>query len=342
MPDTRALGSLSLADPALLRRRLAHYASADTKRAVLQLVTTTLLLLACAAALFYGVAHGIWLAAGFGLPAALFVVRLFIIQHDCGHGSFFKSRRANDMLGLVTSVLTLIPYNYWRRDHAIHHATSGNLDRRGRGDVNTLTVREYLASSPRRKLLYRLYRHPLVLLGLGPAYMLLVRYRVPSGESLRSWHDWVSMIGTNVAAAFGATAMVLTIGPVTFMVTWGAVMLLAASIGVWLFYVQHQFEDTYWDHADRWSFHAAALEGSSFYDLPRALHWLSGWIGFHHIHHLASKIPNYRLSACFEQIPELQRVRRLTLWASVKAIGLTLWDEERRQLISFRALARDR
>ncbi len=342
MPDAGALGSSGLVDAALLRRRLAHYSSADTKRAVLQLLTTALPLLASAAALLYGVSHGIWLAACFGPPAALFIVRLFIIQHDCGHGSFFKSRRANDMLGLITSLLTLIPYNYWRRDHAVHHATSGNLDRRGKGDVTTLTVREYLAKSWWRRLMYRLYRHPLVLLGVGPAYMLLVRYRVPTGESLRSWSDWVSIVGTNLAAAFGATAMVMTIGPITFMVTWGAVMLLALSIGVWLFYVQHQFEDSYWERADRWNFQAAALEGSSFYDLPRPLHWISGSIGFHHIHHLASKIPNYRLSACFDQIPELQRVKRLTFWASIKSIGLTLWDEERRQLISFRALAQGR
>jgi len=342
MPDAGATGSLARADMALLRLRLAQYSSADNTRAVLQLVTTSLPLLVSAAALLYGLAHGIWLTAVFGLPAALFIVRLFIIQHDCGHGSFFKSRRANNVLGLVISVLTLIPYDFWRRDHAIHHATSGNLDRRGKGDVTTLTVREYLARSRWRKFLYRLYRHPLVLLGLGPAYMLLIRYRIPSGESLRSWSDWISIVGTNIAAAFGATAMVMTIGPITFMVTWGVVMLLALSIGVWLFYVQHQFENAYWERADQWNFHAAALGGSSFYDLPRVLHWLSGSIGFHHIHHLASKIPNYRLRACFDQTPELQRVRRLTLWASIKSIGLTLWDEERRQLISFRALAQGR
>jgi omega-6 fatty acid desaturase (delta-12 desaturase) len=340
MADVGEIRLPGIADLALLRRRLAEYSSADTKQALLQLVTTAVLLVASAAALFYGVSHGIWFGACFALPAALFVVRLFIIQHDCGHGSFFKSRRANDALGLVTSVLTLIPYDFWRRDHAVHHATSGNLDRRGTGDVTTLTVREYLARSRWQKLVYRAYRHPLVLLILGPAYVLLVRYRIPAGDSLRSWADWVSILGTNIAAAFGATAMVMTIGPVTFLVTWGAVMLLALSIGIWLFYVQHQFQDTYWERADGWNFHAAALDGSSFYDLPRLLHWLSASIGFHHIHHLASKIPNYRLRACFEQTPELQRVKRLTLWASIKSIGLTLWDEQRRQLVSFRALTR--
>jgi omega-6 fatty acid desaturase (delta-12 desaturase) len=177
-----------------------------------------------------------------------------------------------------------------------------------------------------------------VLFAIGPAYMLLVRYRIPTGGSLRNWQDWLSILGTDVAAALGATVMAVTIGPVTFLITWGTVVLLAISIGVWFFYVQHQFEDSYWEEAAQWDFHTAALEGSSFYDLPRVVHWLTGSIGFHHIHHLASKIPNYRLRACFDQNPELQRAKRLTLWASIKAVRLTLWDEERRKLVSFRAL----
>jgi acyl-lipid omega-6 desaturase (Delta-12 desaturase) len=336
MRDAGAIGSI--ADNRLLRKRLARYAVADRKRAMLQLLTTTSPLLASAAALLYGISHGVWLAAFLALPAAAFLVRLFVIQHDCGHGSFFRSRRANNTLGLIISFVTLIPYAFWRKDHAVHHASNGNLDRRGRGDLTTLTVREYLAKPRWRKLLYRLYRHPLILFGVGPAYMLLVRYRIPTGGSLRNWHDWVSIVGTDIAAAIGATAMAITIGPVTFLVTWGAVLLLAIAIGIWFFYVQHQFEDSYWEKSEQWNFQAAALKGSSFYDLPGALHWLSGSIGFHHIHHLASNIPNYRLRDCFDQIPEMQNVKRLTLWASVKMMRLALWDEERRQLISFRAL----
>ena len=339
MPEGGTIGSVTTADPGLLRKHVARYAVADRRRAILQLLTTTLPLLASAAALLYGVAHGIWIAAVLALPAAAFLVRLFIIQHDCGHGSFFRSRRANNSLGLVISFMTLVPYAFWRRDHAIHHATTGNLDCRGRGDLTTLTVREYLAHPPWRKLLYRLYRHPLILLGIGPAYMLLIRYRIPRGESLRNWHDCASIVGTNIAATLGATAMAITIGPVTFLLTWGAVLLLAVSIGVWLFYVQHQFDNAYWERSEQWNFQAAALKGSSFYDLPRALHWLSGSIGFHHIHHLASKIPNYRLRDCFDQTPEVQNVKRMTFLASIKTIRLALWDEERRQLISFRSLA---
>jgi omega-6 fatty acid desaturase (delta-12 desaturase) len=322
-----------------LRKQLAPYSEADTRRAIIQLTITSLALLASAAALIYGVGHGIWFAPLFAVPASLFLVRLFIIQHDCGHGSYFKSNRLNNALGLVISIMTLIPYTSWRRDHAIHHANAGNLDRRGKGDVTTLTVREYMSKSNWRKLLYRLYRHPLVLFGIGPAYMLFIRYRIPTGGSLRNWQDWLSILGTDVAAALGATVLAVTIGPTTFLVTWGTVVLLAISIGVWFFYVQHQFEDSYWESGTRWDFHRAALEGSSFYDLPRVLHWVTGWIGFHHIHHLASKIPSYRLRACFEQNPELRRAKRLTLWGSIKMVRLTLWDEERRKLVSFRALA---
>lgn len=338
MPNAGAIGSATIADNGLLRKRLARYAIADRRRAILQLLTTISLLLASAAALLYGIAHGVWLAAFLALPAAAFLVRLFIIQHDCGHGSFFRSRRANNTLGLVISLMTLIPYTFWRRNHAVHHATTGNLDRRGRGDLTTLTVREYLAQPLWRKVRYRLYRHPLILFVMGPAYMLLIRYRIPTGESLRNWQDWVSIVGTNIAAALGAAAMAITIGPITFLVTWGAVLLLAISIGIWFFYVQHQFEDSYWERSELWNFQAAALKGSSFYDLPGALHWLSGSIGFHHVHHLASNIPNYRLRDCFEHVPELQNVKRLRFLASVKTIRLALWDEERRQLISFRAL----
>lgn len=338
MPHAAAIGSVTMAESRGLRKRLARYAVPDRRKAVRQLLTTLLPLAASAAALFCGLAHGFWLAAFLALPAAAFLVRLFTIQHDCGHGAFFASRRANNALGLAVSFITLIPYTFWRRDHALHHATNGNLDRRGKGDLTTLTVREYRAQPLWRRIRYRLYRHPLVLFGLGPAYMLLVRYRIPTGDSLRNWHDWVSIAATNIAAALGATAMAITVGPVTFFVTWGAVLLLALSVGVWFFYVQHQFEDSYWEGSERWDFHAAALNGSSYYDLPRALDWLSGSIGFHHIHHLASKIPNYRLRDCFDHMPELQNVKRLTFWASLKTMRLALWDEESRQLVSFRAL----
>ncbi len=324
------------------RRILAPYSQPDRKRAVIQLLTTALPLLACASAMLWGLSNGIWALLALAIPGAIFVVRTFMIQHDCGHGSFFRSAWINDALGRALGVLTLMPYGAWRRDHAVHHATSGNLDRRGVGDVTTLTVAEYRASPTWRRLLYRLYRHPAVLFGIGPAYMLLVRYRMPFGKRLGDRRAWLSILGTNVAAATAAAVLAVFIGPIEVLAGWGTMMLLATAIGVWFFYVQHQFEDSYWRRAGDWDFHTAAVEGSSFYDLPGLLHWLTASIGFHHIHHLASKIPNYRLRACFRENPELHRARRLTLWSSLKSVRLALWDEERRKLVSFREAARAR
>ena len=303
---------------------------------MLQLLTTGLPLLAAIGALLYGLSRGIWPALVLAVPAALFLVRLFIIQHDCGHGSFFKSRRANDRLGRAIGVLTLMPYGFWRKGHTVHHATSGNLDRRGTGDVTTLTVREYLSRPGWRRFLYRLYRHPLVLFGAGPAYLLLIRHRIPTGHPLRAWDSWLSILGTNAAAAVLISVMALIVGLSVFLLAYGAVLLLATSIGVWFFYIQHQFEDAYWEAGPRWDFRAAALKGSSYYDLPGVLHWLTGSIGFHHIHHLASKIPNYRLRSCFEQTPAFRHAKRVTLLGSFKCLRLALWDEQSQKLVSFR------
>jgi omega-6 fatty acid desaturase (delta-12 desaturase) len=324
------------------RRILAPYTQPDRKRATIQLLTTALPLLACAGVMLWGLAEGIWPLLALAIPAAFFVVRAFMIQHDCGHGSFFRSAWVNDAVGSALGVLTLMPYGAWRRDHAVHHATSGHLDRRGVGDVTTLTVAEYRARSTWQRLLYRIYRHPVVLFGIGPAYVLLVRYRLPFGKRLGDRRAWLSILGTNAAASAAAAVLAVFIGPIEVLAGWGTVMLLATAIGVWFFYVQHQFEDTYWHRGANWDFHAAAVEGSSFYDLPGLLHWLTASIGFHHIHHLASKIPNYRLRACFKENPELHRAKRLTLWTSLKSVRLALWDEERGKLVSFREAARAR
>ena len=318
---------------------LAPYAKPDAARAAGQLVATALPLAATATALLWGLAQGFWPALVLALPAAFFIVRLFIIQHDCGHGAYFRSARLNDAIGRVLGVVTMMPYAAWRRDHAVHHATCGDLAHRGTGDVTTLTVAEYRARSRWGRLAYRLYRHPLVLFLLGPAYVL-VRYRVPLTRRLGDRRTWLSVLGTNAAAAVVGGALAPVVGPVALLAGWGTALLLASVIGVWFFYVQHQFEDTYWRQAVDWDFHRAAFEGSSFYDLPRFLHWLTGSIGYHHIHHLASRIPNYRLRACFEENPELQRARRVTLWGSIKSARLALWDEEARRLVSFRHAAR--
>jgi len=318
------------------RERLAPYAKADAARALGQLAVTAVLLIGSAAALFSGLAFGFWPALIFAVPAALFIVRLFIIQHDCRHGSFFRSSRVNELIGRILGAVTTVPYLAWRRDHAVHHASCGSLARRGVGEVTTLTVAEYRARSWWGRLAYRLYRHPLVLFVIGPAYLVLVRYRLPLASPLKDLPTSLSILGTDLAAVVIGAGVALLVGPVEFIVGWGTVLLLASAIGVWLFYVQHQFEDTYWRPAAEWDFHAAALEGSSFYDLPRFLHWLTAWIGFHHIHHLASKIRSYRLRACFDATPELQRAKRMTLRGSLRTVRLALWDEATQRLVSFR------
>jgi acyl-lipid omega-6 desaturase (Delta-12 desaturase) len=315
---------------------VAPYARADHRRAVTQLLNTGLPFLLLIAAMIYSAGSHAWLSLPLALPAVFLLVRLFAIQHDCGHGSFFASRRANDLLGRVIGLVTLTPYAFWRGSHAIHHASSGNLDRRGIGDITMLTVREYAALSLGRRLLYRAYRHPLVLFGLGPIYLFVIKNRIPTARSLRHREIWSSILGTNAGLAAIVALMVLTVGGRAFFVAYLPVILLAASIGIWLFYLQHQFEHAYWASTTNWDFHEAALDGSSFYDLPAVLHWLTGYIGFHHIHHICSKIPNYRLRDCFIQNPEFHDARRLTLLDSLRCLRLSLWDEERQLLVPFR------
>jgi acyl-lipid omega-6 desaturase (Delta-12 desaturase) len=317
---------------------VAPYARASHLRAMAQLLNTGLPFLLLMAALIYSARNYRWLMLPLALPAGFLLVRLFAIQHDCGHGSFFASRRANDLLGRAIGLVTLTPYAFWRNHHAIHHATSGNLDRRGTGDITTLTVREYLALPPWRRLLYRAYRHPFVLFGLGPIYFFGIRNRIPTASPRRHRKIWSSILGTNSALAATVVLMVLTVGARAFMLAYLPVILLAAGIGIWLFYIQHQFEHAYWAPAADWDFHSAALKGSSFYDLPVVLHWLTGYIGFHHIHHVCSKIPNYRLRDCFNQNPEFRSATRLTLLDSLTCLRLSLWDEDQGLLVSFRSV----
>ena len=314
---------------------VAPYFKSDTRRALLQLLSTGLPFLAVMAGLLVALDHG-FVAGILLVPlGAVLLLRLFMFQHDCGHGSFFASRRANDLLGRLLGVLTLTPYTFWRTSHAIHHASAGNLDRRGVGDITTLTLPEYHALPARRRLAYRLYRHPAVMFGLGPAWMFFVRQRVPTGNPRRRWREWVSIIGTDAALAASLAGLALVLGPIPLLLGWLPVILLAATIGVWLFYIQHQFEDAYWEGRPDWDFTAAAMQGASFYDLPPLLHWITGNIGFHHIHHLSSRIPNYRLRECHEANPSLQAVPRMTLRQSFRCARLALWDPERRKLVAF-------
>jgi omega-6 fatty acid desaturase (delta-12 desaturase) len=324
-----------------LRALAAPYATPSTARATAEILVTALPFLALCAALFALLDRGYWLALVLVVPAGALLVRLFMIQHDCGHGTFFPSRRANDWLGRAIGVLTLTPYDFWRHSHAIHHATSGNLAKRGIGDVRTLTVAEYRALSPRGRRFYRFYRHPLVTFGIGPVWLFMVRHRVPTGVVLRERAAWLSVLGTNLALLVLGGALVALVGWQTFLIGYLPLTFIGAAAGVWLFYVQHQYEDTYWAPDAQWDFAAAALEGSSYYDLPGVLRWLTANIGFHHLHHLSSRIPFYRLPACFAAHPEFRTARRLTLRSSLGAARLALWDEDARKLVGFRAVQLD-
>ena len=270
------------------------------------------------------------------IPAAGLLVRLFIFQHDCGHGSFFKTRTANDFLGRFISIFTLTPYGYWRRSHALHHATSGNLDRRGLGDVPTFTVTEYRTFSSVKKIGYRLFRNPIIMVGIGVPINFIVLQRIPFGQDVQDAGTIRSVMGLNLMliAAFGIPMMLIGVTPV--LKIYLPVIILAASIGGWLFYIQHQFPDTYWRRTEDWDFHEAAVLGSSYYELPKILRWFTGNIGMHHIHHLCSRIPNHRLVECFDTFPELNGIsKRITLRDSLKCWRFALWDEEKGAMVSF-------
>jgi omega-6 fatty acid desaturase (delta-12 desaturase) len=267
------------------------------------------------------------------VPAAGFLVRIFIIMHDCGHGSFFKSRRANQFWGFVTGLLTFVPSYSWSHEHAKHHAAAGNLDNRGDGDVWTLTLQEYLAFPRWKRMWYRIYRNPVVMFGVGPLYLFLIRYRFwRRRDSPRA--RW-STIRTNVALLGIVLVMSLTLGLKAYLMIQLPILLLGATAGVWLFYVQHQFEGTYWERREKWSFVREALEGSSFYKLPRVLQWCTGNIGFHHVHHLSPRIPNYHLQKCHESHAMFTAVKPLTLWSSWQSLAFRLWDEEEKKLVSY-------
>jgi omega-6 fatty acid desaturase (delta-12 desaturase) len=321
-----------------LPRLLARYRDPSLHRSLTEIAITVAPLIALWAAMWALLHVSYLLSLMLAIPAAGFLVRLFMIQHDCSHGSFFRNRLINDWVGRVIGVATLTPYDYWKRTHAAHHASSGNLDRRGMGDVSTMTVREYLALNWRGRLFYRLYRHPAVMFGLGPAYLFLLQHRAPFGLMRAGWRPWISTMATNAGIALVAAGLMWLIGVGPFLLIHLPIAVLSASIGVWLFYVQHQFEGTVWEHEPIWSHPEAALHGSSHYDLPLVLRWFTANIGVHHVHHLNSRIPYYRLGEVLRNHPELSGVGRLTLWQSLRCIRFALWDESASRLVSFGAL----
>jgi omega-6 fatty acid desaturase (delta-12 desaturase) len=317
------------------QKRLSAYRTPLLGRSLLELAVSVVPFVALWLSMLFTLSYSYWLCLILAVPTAGFLVRLFMIQHDCGHGSFFRRRQANDWLGRILGVVTLTPYAYWRRQHALHHATSGNLDRRGTGDIEVLTVREYRRMSFRRRLQYRFMRHPLVLLGIAPAYLFVLKQRLPVGSMRGGRGPWISVIGTNLAIAAVVAILVTLVGWRDFLLVHAPVTLLAGSVGVWLFYVQHQFEETYWARDGDWDCRTGALEGSSHYDLPPVLRWFTANIGIHHVHHLCSRIPCYRLNEALRDHPGLRDVSRLTLDESIRCLPLALWDEDRQLLVSF-------
>lgn len=327
-----------MSEPSRWREIVAEYQTPSVKRALWQLGSTLVPLLALFVAMHWSMQVSYWLTLALAVPAAGLTMRSFVIMHDCGHGSFLPSRRWNDIVGWATGILTATPYAHWRREHAIHHATTGHLQRRGTGDITTMTVSEYLQASRLERLQYRFYRNPFTLLVLGPLFVF-VKHRWPARRIART-AETVNVHLTNLAIAALVTTLSLCIGFTHLLLLWLPTFLMTGAAGIFLFYVQHQFEHTYWrDDAD-WDYASAAVAGSSYYQLPRLLQWFTGNIGFHHVHHLSPRIPNYRLERCHKDNPPLQQVTTITLWQSVRTLGLKLWDEQSGRMVGFGEIRR--
>ncbi len=321
-----------------LRKTLSQYAKPDLGKAILQMLTAIIPYFGLWSILVYMVKQNYPYAVIFALIllASLFLVRIFIFFHDCAHNSFFASHRANTIFGYVTGILTFTPFRYWQRNHLVHHNTYADLDKRGVGDIWTLTVDEYLAASPMTRLGYRFYRNPFVFLGIGPGYSFLLTQRL-----LHQWegkNERFSAAVTNVAILGIILAAGQTVGLRTYLLIQIPVFLIAGAIGVWLFYVQHQFEGVYWSRHENWDPVKAALKGSSYYKLPRVLQWFSGNIGLHHVHHVLPRIPNYNLQRSYDELPTMQDVTPMTISRSLKSLFLNLWDEKQQKLVSFKSL----
>jgi len=336
---------IPLPDPATPRERARQWSKIAKPHAqpvaaesVSQVLTTALPLAGLWTAMMLNVDTAYWLTMLLAVPAAAFTMRLFIIQHDCGHRSLFRSRRANDLLGAVIGIVTLTPHGYWRRAHNIHHATCGNLQQRGIGDVSVMTVAEYTRLPLLKRLAYRIYRMPAVMLFIAPTYLFILKYRLPLDLIRRQPKLLIGVMATNAAIAGALTGLGLIFGFVDVLMVHLPIIVLSSTAGVWLFYVQHQFENTYWQQDGEWDFNEAAALSSSYYVLPQPLRWFSGDIGIHHIHHLSCRIPNYRLRDCLAEIPELQTLNRIGLRDSFSCIKLALWDEGAGRLISFNSL----
>ena len=317
-----------------LKKQVAPFEKSQTKKSIWQLINTLTPFFLLWYLTYISLSVSYWLALVPAIFAAGFMTRIFIIFHDCTHHSFFKNRKWNRAVGTLTGVLTLFPFDQWGHDHSVHHATSGNLDKRGVGDIWTLTVEEYKASSLKTRLSYRLYRNPLVMFGLGPIYTFLIRNRFNRKEARQKERN--NLYLTNVLIVAVAVLLSLAIGWQAFLIVHGTIFMIAGSVGIWLFYVQHTFEDSYFEMDKDWEYVLAAVEGSSFYKLPKVLQFLTGNIGYHHIHHLSPRVPNYELEKCHHSTPPLQHVPTITLATSLKSLKFRLWDEKSKNFVTFR------
>lgn len=317
-----------------LRKDVAPFAKSEMRTSVMQIINTIVPLLAIWAAGYYLVQFSPWLTVLCSVIASGFVVRTFIIFHDCTHGSFFKSKKANDFVGNIAGVLTSFPYEKWKREHTIHHATSSNLDKRGIGDIDMLTVDEYLEKSKLGRLGYRLYRNPIVMFGLGPLFMVLVLNRVNRHDAKKK--ERINTHVTSLVIVALCAVLIYFAGFTTFLLVHAITLFLAGSMGIWLFYIQHTYEDSYFEYDTEWDYVKAAVEGSSYYKLPKILQWITGNIGFHHVHHLSPRIPNYRLEDAHETVLPLQQATTITLKTSLESIRYKLYDPERKKFVSFK------
>lgn len=325
------------AEPILARdwvKILAAYREPNQLRSGFELAISLVPFVALWALAWWSLGVSYWLTLAISVVNALFLLRLFTIQHDCGHGSFFKNRQLSDWIGRMIGVLTLTPYDVWRRTHSVHHSTSGNLGKRGMGDIHTMTVAEYQGHSPFDRLMYRLYRHPISLFVFGPGYLFFLQNRIPYGLTNNARY-WLSAMGTNIAIIAALVVIWWFGGLMPVLLIFLPSTLVAATAGMWLFYVQHQFENTRWVPDEEWQLHDAALRGSSYYVLPSVLQWFSANIGIHHVHHLYSRIPFYRLTEVLRDHAELAKSNRMTIRESLGNARLHLWDEKTKRLLSF-------
>lgn len=339
MSSTSTTNNLEYNSPTW-RQILAKYHNPGLGRSIWQLANSIIPYLAILVLAYFSLRVSYFLTLALAIPAAGFLIRIFIIFHDCVHGSFFKSHKANDWVGTITGMITYTPYHPWKRNHILHHDTAGDLDRRGAGDVWTMTVDEYLTSSFWKRLAYRLYRNPIVMFFLGPIYVILIGNRLPGKARDRA--ELMSIHWTNLAMLAMVAAAVFTIGLKAFLLVQAPIIIMGFAAGFWLFYVQHQFEGVYWEDHEEWDFVASSMKGSSFYKLPKVLEWFTGRIGYHHIHHLCPRIPNYHLVKCYKDSPLFQEVKPVTLIASFRSVSYRFWDEENQRLVGYRDLRKIR